>query len=318
MLRALIAVVLACALCAGGASARTGGGTPAVFVTLEGSSQVVGVDVTTGKVVARVRVPPGPRDVTSYGARHLLVVSPQAGAVTLVDAFRGRVLKVWRSFGRPVGVATGAEQAYVADSERSEVAVIDLATRRIKGRVAVRPEPRNLAAGDVVLVTHGDASRDLGVARVTWNGGRVRPFLHFPAGGAAEQISSQPDTAYAYVTYSEGGIGALDWGRERVRWRRSVGRNLAAIAVDRYHGRRFWVSDREAGAVVALSTVNGRVLRRLHGCPGAEDVAFVGTAWVVAACRDENALAIWSQRTWERRLVRIGGRPHGVAEVVLP
>lgn len=64
--------------------------------------------------------------------------------------------------------------------------------------------------------------------------------------------------------------------------------------------------------------MNGRVLRRLHGCPGAEGVAFVGTAWVVAACRDANALAIWSQRTWKRKLVSLGGRPHGVAETVLP
>ena len=47
MLRALIVAALACALCAGGAYARPVGGAPAVFVSVEGSSQLVGVDLTT-------------------------------------------------------------------------------------------------------------------------------------------------------------------------------------------------------------------------------------------------------------------------------
>ena len=50
MLRALIVATMACALCAGGASARAGGGTPAAFVTFERSSELVGVDLTTGEV----------------------------------------------------------------------------------------------------------------------------------------------------------------------------------------------------------------------------------------------------------------------------
>jgi hypothetical protein len=128
VLRALILVLTGLALCAGGASAGSAGGTPAVFVSVEGSSQLVGVDLTTGRVVARIRVPTGPRDVTSYGARHLLVVSPSAHAVTLVDSFEKRVLNVWRGFGRPVSVATNGAYAYVADAARSELAIIDLGT----------------------------------------------------------------------------------------------------------------------------------------------------------------------------------------------
>jgi outer membrane protein assembly factor BamB len=319
VLRALSAAVLACALSAGGASADSaGGGTPAAFVSLEGAAQVVGVELETGRIVARIAVPDGPRDVTSYGARYVLVASPRARAVSLLDAFEGRVLRVWRGFGRPVGVATKGAYAYVADAGRSELVILDLTTWRLM-RVALRPAPRDVAVSDAALVTHARASSRVTVAELTWGGDRVRRFRHVPAGGPATTISHQPDTAYAYVTYADGGaVGALDWGTGTVRWRRSSGRELAAITADYYHGRRIWIADRKAGAVLALSARDGRTLRRLRGCPGAQGVALAGTAWVAAACQGANAVAIWSQRTWRRTLVRVGGRPYGVAEILLP
>ena len=319
MLRALIVAAVSAALCAGGASARTGGGAPTAFATLERSSQVVGVDLGSGRIVARIRVPAGPRDVASYGARHLLVTSPRAGAVTLIDTFEARVLHVWRGFGRPTNVATNGAFAYVTDEARNQLAIIDLATWKLTGRVAIRPTPRDVAVGDAALLTHADASSNLTVAELTWNHGRVLRFRHFPAGGSATEISRQADSAYAYVTYSRSGtVGALDWGTETLRWKRTVGTELSAIAVDDYQGFRLWVADRATGSVLFLSARDGRVLRRLRGCSGAKGVTFVGTAWVAASCPGANALAIWRQRTWERRLVHVGGRPVGVAEVVLP
>lgn len=308
MLRALIAAALACALCAGGASARTEGGTPAAFVSVERSSELVGVDLTTGAVVARIRVPAGPRDVTSYGARYVLVTSPRAGAVTLVDSFQERVLKVWRGFGRPRSVATNGAYAYVTDVGRSELVIIDLASRKVTHRVAVRPRPHDVAVGDVALITHASVSRRLTVAQLSWDQSRVLRFRHFPAGGAARETSRQADSAYAYVTYSHSGIvGALAWGTERLRWRRNVGTLLHDVAVDPYDGRSVWATDRAEGAVLALSRADGRVLRSLRGCAGARGIAFVGSAWVAAACRDASALAFWSERDWRRKLVRVGG-----------
>lgn len=239
--------------------------------------------------------------------------------MTLVDSFEQRVLKVWRGFGRPRSVATNGAYAYVTDVARSELVIIDLATRQVTGRVAVRPQPQDVAVGDVALITHASASPELTVAQLTWNYRRVLRFRHFPVGGAAREISRRPDSAYAYVIYtSSGTLGALDWGTGRLRWQRDVGTLLHEVAVDYYHGRRLWVTDRAEGTVLALSSHDGRVLRRLRGCPGARGVAFVGTAWVAAACGDAETLAFWSQRGWNRKLVRVGGRPRGIAEIVLP
>lgn len=112
---------------------------------------------------------------------------------------------------------------------------------------------------------------------------------------------------------NEGGTPA-----ERLCWRRDVGTLLHEVAADYYHGRRLWVTDRAEGTVLAVSSRDGRLLRRLRGCPGARGIAFVGSAWVAAARRDANTLAVWSQRDRSRKLVRVGGRPYAGAEVVLP
>lgn len=318
VLRALTLAVLALALGAGGASAKSEGGTPAVFVSAERASLLVGVDLVMGRVIARIRVPAGPHNVTSYSARYVLVTSPPAGAVTLVDAFTRRILKVWRGFGYPHDVEVDGGHAYVTDERRGQLVVIDLAKRSIVARVAVGSRPHDVAVGGVALVTHGPSNPELTVIdlrrpRAPRVIGRLDP------GGPAHDISEQGDSANTYVTYwNSGAVGAIDWGVGKVHWKRNVGRLVHHVAFDYYHGRRLWVTDHETGHLLALSSRDGRVVRRLRGCPGAHHVALVGTAWVVAACHDADAIAVWSTRSWQRRLVRVGDGPHGVAEVVLP
>lgn len=274
MLRALIAGLLAFALtvAAGGAAAGTRGGTPVAFVSVERASQLVGVDLTTGRVIARIRVPAGPRAVTAHWPRHVLVTSPPAGAVTLVDTFTRRVVKTWRGFGHPADVEVESGYAYVTDMRRGQLVVIDLAARAIVGRAPVSPRPRSAAAGDLVLVAHGQAHPQLTLVDVHRpQAPKVIDRLSVP--GPAYDISEQPDSNRAYFTNGErGGVGAVDTNG-RIYWWRRVGAFTNSIEFDYYHGRRLWVTDRDNGHVLALSSNrNGRVLRRLRGCPGAHDV----------------------------------------------
>jgi hypothetical protein len=319
VLRSLILAAVV-AVPASGAAASPRGGTPAVFVSAERASQLVGVNLDTGRVIARIRVPAGPHNVTSYLARYVLLTSPPAGAVTLVDAFSRRVVKVWWGFGSPHDIEVEGRYAYVTDEARGQLVVINLVARKIAARVDVGRRPHDVAVGDVALVTHGPENPDLTMVDVSRpHAPQVVGRLAAPAEGGAHDISEQPDSANAYLTvWGSGGVGAIDWGHERVLWWRRVGVLVHHVVFDYYHGRRLWVTDHETGELFALSSRNGRVLRRLRGCPGAHHVAFVGTAWVTVACHDADALAIWSQRNWERRLVRVGDGPHGVAEVVLP
>ena len=317
VLRGLILVV-ALAVTGGGASAKPEGGTPAVFVSAERASLLVGVDLITGRVIARIRVPAGPHNVTSYSARYVLVTSPPAGSVTLVDAFSRRVLEVWRGFGSPHDIEVDGDYAYVTDESRGQLAVIDLARRKVVAKVAVGPRPHDVAVGDVSLVTHGSGHPELTIVGDS-HPRKPKVLAELDVGGAAHDISKQGDSANAYVTYwGSGAVGAVDWGRGKMLWRRTVGTLVHHVQVDPYRGWGLWVTDHETGDVFLLSSRDGHVLRRLRGCSGAHHVALVGTAWVAAACHDADALAVWSTRSWQRRLVRVGDGPHGVAEVVLP
>jgi DNA-binding beta-propeller fold protein YncE len=258
-------------------------------------------------VLGRVAVPAAPRNVTATGdLRYLLVTSPQARTVSLVDSYTMRVVKVFRGFGRPLDVAVESWNAYVTDARRNELVVIDLVRRRIASRIVTHAPP-NPYLTVVELGTPGPLRETVSRQAV-------------PAVGGANDVSEQPDTAYAYVTgRRSGGVAGIDWGVGRPRWWRKVGSLVQHVAFDYVHGRRVWASDAARGEVLALSSETGRVLRRLGGCPGAGPIAMVpGFPSVVATCRDANALAIWDTRTGSRTLVPVGGRPHGVAVAVVP
>jgi DNA-binding beta-propeller fold protein YncE len=255
--------------------------------------------------------------------RHVLVTSPPTGTVTIVDSFTGRVVKTFRGFGRPLDVAVDASHAFVTDSRLNQLVVIDLDRRRIAARIRVPRRPQNVAVGDVALVTHASPIAKLTVVELRRPGGPRRSSIHglsVSAEGGPNEVSTQPDSAYAYVTgHRSGGAAGIDWGRGGIpRWWREVGVRVEHVAFDYFHGRRVWVSDSARGEVLALSSETGRVLRRLGGCLGAGPIALGGQAWVVATCRDARALAIWDTRTWKRTLVPVGDKPHGVAVPVLP
>lgn len=322
MLRTLTVAVFVLAIGAGAAPARELGGTPVAFIAVEGSSQLVAVDLTTKRVVDRIEMPSQPRNVTTTGdLRYVLATSPQGGTVTLVDSFTGRIVHVFRGFGRPLDVAVEGSRGYVTDERRNQLVVLDLVRRRIAARIGVPRRPQSVAAGDVALITHAPPNGYLTVVQTDARGPlhpRIRR-LAVPAEGGANDVTEQPDSAYAYVTgRRSGGVAGIDWGRGRARWSRSVGSLVRTVSFDYTHGRRIWTSDAVRGEVLALSSETGRVLRRLRGCPGAGPIAIGGAAWIATACGNANALAVWNMRTWKRTLVRVGARPTGVAVAVLP
>jgi len=324
VLRTLILAALLLALGAGSAPARDSGGTEVAFVAVERTSQLVAVDLTTNRIVRRVAVPKGPTTVAVTGdARYLLVTSPAARSVTLVDSFTGRVVKRFAGFGRPLDVAVEGKHAFVTDARWNFLVIIDLDSRLCCARVVVPRRPQSIAVGDVALITHSPPNPYLTVIELGATGSLRpgwRPRLAVPAVRGANDITEQPDTAYAYVTgRRSGGVAGIDWGRGGIpRWWRKVGVLVEHVAFDYFHGRRVWASDSARGEVLALSSETGRVLRRLRGCPGAGPIAFGGQVWIAATCRDADALAIWDTRTWKRTLVPVGGRPHGVAVAVVP
>ncbi len=277
----------------------------------------VAVDLPTGNVIARIRVPPGPHNVAATGDRWVMVTSPPAGAVTLVDARSLRVVKIFRGFGYPHDVEIDGGRAYVTDEARGQLVVISIAGRRVIARVPVGPRPHDVAVGDLAIVTHGPSQPDLTLVEVS-DLDRLRAVRRMAVGGPAHDISKQPDTANIYLTYwGSGVVGAVDGGRGRVLWRRQIGSLVHHVQFDYFHGRRLWVTDHETGRAYLLSSRDGRILRSLGGCPGAHHVAFTPRL-AAFACHDSSSLLVYDTATARTRPIRVGAGPHGLAVAVRP
>jgi len=317
VLRGLIVSAVALAATSGGLAPGHGPMGQVAFVSVEDASQLVAVDLDSKRVVARIPVPRGPHNVAA-AEDLVLVTSPRAGRVTLVDGARLRVLKVFRGFGYPHDVEVEGARAYVTDEARGEVVVLDLRSRSIVARLRVGSRPHDLAVADVAIVTHGP--RDSALTLVGIQGQqRARTLRRLRVGGAPHDISKQPDTANVYVTYwDSGSVGASIVGQihayprtGRLRRQERVGLLVHHVYVDT--AGRVWATDHLTGDVYLI----GEMVRRVFsGCPGAHHVALAGTTRVVVACHDANAIAVYDTATGRRTMIPVGAGPHGVAVVL--
>jgi hypothetical protein len=129
------------------ALARPAGGTSLALVTADLESSVVAVDLSAGRVVRRLRTPADPRSIESVGVVGALVAHTALGRLSLIDSDL-RVRAVAGALAEPRYTAVARDDhrfAYVTDSGRREVAVVELSGRRVVGRVPVDGPCRHLA-----------------------------------------------------------------------------------------------------------------------------------------------------------------------------
>ena len=324
-LAAALAAALALLVPGAGLPAASGGAELA-YVALEDEDAVAAVMLDTGEVTARIPVPRGPHNVTVAGdGRSVLVTSPPAGAVTLVDAFPpAKVLKVFRGLRSPhdVELAPDGRYAYVTEERGGTVAVLSLTTRRIVRRVSVGAGPHDLAVrpdGRRVWVTHGPGSRLITILRTD------RPALATVLGHVgslpAHDIAFARNGLFVWVTYwgSAGLVGEIRAYERtgRLRLQQLVGTLVHHVEVD--VGGRLWATDHVAGRVLRLSSSSGRPVFGFGGCPGAHHVAIgPGHGYVAAACHDAGTLAMYDPETKRVARVPVGPGPHGVAIAFVP
>lgn len=100
---ALLAILVAgAAVPAAAGGARDPAPRLLAFVAAEREARLVAVDVARVRVVRRIAVAAGPHNVTaSRDGRHVLVTSPPAGRVTLVDGRSLRTVAVFAGLGYP-------------------------------------------------------------------------------------------------------------------------------------------------------------------------------------------------------------------------
>jgi DNA-binding beta-propeller fold protein YncE len=199
MKRALLLVAILAIPAASTAATRR----PIVLVTAETQNQLLAVDLHSGRVIRRLRMPVDPENVEAY-AGQAAVVSTRAGAVTLVDPRTLKIQRVVRGFATPhiAAFAPGGDYLYVTDDARGQLAVI-LGGAVLKifvglgaHHMAFRPDQKEL------WIALGERARSIAVVDTTHP---LRPRLvgNLDSHGLAHDLAFTPDGRFVWVTYDD-------------------------------------------------------------------------------------------------------------------
>jgi YVTN family beta-propeller protein len=183
---------------------RAGGRRPLALVTADLASAVVVVDPYAGRVLRRIATRPDPRSIERVGET-AVVAHTATGEVSLVRGFAVR--SVLRGFGEPRYTAGSPDgrYAYVTDSGRADLAVVDLVRAHVVARVHLGGWPRHVSidrAGRTLWVALGTAARDIAVVDVTRPArprhvGTVRPPFRL------HDVGFVPGMRHVWVTSGE-------------------------------------------------------------------------------------------------------------------
>jgi DNA-binding beta-propeller fold protein YncE len=300
------------------------GGTPLAFVTADLESHVVVLDLTTRSPVRRIRTGPGPRSIEGVLGRTGVVAHTEHGVVSLLDSVSARVRGELERFEEPryTAVSPPARNpaarpiAYVTDSAREEVVVLDVDRGKVLTRVAVPGPARHISispdgrtiwtslgtkASRVAVLDAGDPRRP-GLVRTF-----APPFL-------AHDVGFAPDGEHAWVTSgSERRIAVY-----RVDGRRLL-RVIAADAPPQhvtFVGRHVFVASGDDGTV-RRHTVGGRLLAEARVPTGSYNVTF-GWQTVITPSLGQGTLSVLDTRGRVRGVRRVARAAHDACVLVGP
>jgi DNA-binding beta-propeller fold protein YncE len=233
------------------------------FVTADLESHVAVASSVDGRVLHRIATREGPRSIEAAPGQ-ALVAHMEFGAVTILDTGAMEVRRVLEGLGAPAYTAISPDKryAYVSDSGKGEVAVIDLQRGRIVGGGSVGTEARHLSispdgrtlwialgmeAPEVVVVDLDEPERP----RVS---GRLElPFL-------AHDVVCAPDGRRLWVTSGvEPRMALYRPGRSAPL--KTVDADAAPQHVSFGPGRAY-VASGEDGSLVSYAPLNAAVLGR--------------------------------------------------------
>jgi sugar lactone lactonase YvrE len=251
------------------------GGRPLALVTADLEASVVAVDLSAGRVVRRLATPADPRSIESVGGVAALVAHTAEGRLTLIDSdLRVRPVRGELAEPRYAAVSPDRRHAYVTDSGRREVAVVDLRGRRVTGRVPVRGACRHLSIdrdGSRLWVVLGNSADEVAVLSLSDPArprvvGRIRPPFRahdvgFTPGGRRAWISSGDSRRLA--------IHGADGSLVRV-----LGGDAPPQHVTFAGGRAFVTSGDDA--VLRVHALDGRLLRSAPVPAGSYNVQVSG------------------------------------------
>jgi hypothetical protein len=241
-----------------GAFARRLGGTPVALVTADLEDHVVAVDLASGRVRRRIRTLPAPRAIERIHLVGALVVHTSEGALSILDASDLSVRRIVRGFGEPRYAAATWRYAYVTDSARGEVAVIDLARAKVDRRIDVGGPARHLTLspdGRRLWTALGNSAEHVAVLDLTSPKPRLVRMLEPPF--RAHDVVFTPTGLRVWVTSGDRELLAVYDARTlELLYRRSAGAPPQHVA---FSGRRAYVTSGDDGTLRVHRLPDGAV-----------------------------------------------------------
>jgi DNA-binding beta-propeller fold protein YncE len=239
---------------------RSGARRPLALVTADLEAAVVVVDPFSGRVLRRIETRPDPRSIERVGET-AVVAHTAIGEVTLLRGLE--VAQVLRGFGEPrytAGTPDG-RHAFVTDSGRKDVAVLDVVHGKVVARLHLGEWPRHISLdsrGRTLWIALGTEARAAAVVDVTRPAeprllGRIKPpfLLH--------DVGFVPGTGRVWVTSGDrGSVAVYDARKGHVLRTLQAGSPPQHVT---FHGDRAYVTSGNDGTLRVHSLRDGRVLR---------------------------------------------------------
>jgi hypothetical protein len=299
------------------AFARPSGGTPLALVTADLESSIVAVHLTTGRIYRRIATPAGPRSIESVNGNAAVVAHTGSGRMTLVDSAL-EVHPIGGPFGAPryTAVSPDGRFAYVTDSMREEVAIVDLRTRRVTRRVAVGGPARHLSLdplGRRLWVVLGSKSAEIAIVGLDHpRGPRVVDRVHPPF--LAHDAGYEPRGAQVWVTSGDQGQLAL-YDDHATRLIRTLAADAPPQHVTFLGGHAFVTSGDDG--VLRVHARDGRLLRSAP-VPGGSYNVQQGWGVVLTPSLSQGTLCVFSGRGARIRELRVARSSHDSCFLMTP
>lgn len=310
--RGAAAVPLALAL-APDALARRLGGTPTALVTADLESHVVAVDVSTGRVLRRIRTLPDPRSIETV--RNDAVVAHTAhGALTVIDGEKMRVRRVIDGFAQPRYTVAWGDYAFVTDSAVGQLVVVEVRTGRIVGRVELGGAPRHLSyesSGRVVWAVLGNKADRVAVVDVS-NPRRPRLVRRFTPPFLAHDVGFGPGRVWVTGGASREIVVYDAHGRAQRLHADAPPQHVTFLE------QLAFVTSGDSGTLRVHNARSGRLLRTRRIPLGSYNVQKTFAGRVLTPSLSQGTLCVADRWGRVHRRVRVARSSHDACLVVTP
>jgi len=300
---------------------------PQALVTDEQQNRLLVVDLPGGRVVRSVPVPPDPEDIaSSENGGVVIVVSSQAGKVTILNRNTLRVIRTFSGFRRPhiAALSPDGSYAYITDDARGTLTVIRLNDMRITATVAVGPAAHHLAFSPTertVWVALGEtaeqistlttvASRARTPARPAADPGHPHVIGRFAPGFPAHDLAFSPDGRSVWITSATGpDVTAFSTRTHRMLFHIPVGAPPQHIV---FEGRYAYLTSGYGSTIEKVSATSGKVITRA-GAPYGSFELDAADGYVVSSSLLRGTLAVYTPSLKLLRVVKLAPATREVA-----